>query len=94
MIPAYTGHGFARRSYNGPANPENRYWRVTLTSNGRDKTGSVEGTLTLKYDRYKRIRRRRLEHGIRTTACSPTNSLSEAILRRSTSSRLGSAATV
>ena len=56
MIPAYTGHGFARRSYSGPSNSHGYYWRVSLDLKWWGKTGSVEGNLTLKYDWYKAIR--------------------------------------
>lgn len=55
-IPAYTGHGFSRRAYNGPAHPEGFYWRVTLDLRWWGKTGAVEGNLKLKYDWYKRQR--------------------------------------
>jgi hypothetical protein len=56
-IPAYTGHGFARRTYNGPSHPQGYYWRVTLDLQWwGQNNGLVEGTLTLKYDWYKAIR--------------------------------------
>ncbi len=55
-VPAYTGHGFARRSYNGPNNSHGYYWRVTLDLKWWGQSNMVEGTLSLKYDWYKRIR--------------------------------------
>jgi hypothetical protein len=53
-IPAYDGHGFSRRSY-AVSNPSGYYWRVALDLRWWHN-GSVEGTLKLKYDWYKRER--------------------------------------
>jgi hypothetical protein len=55
-VPAYTGHGFARRTYNGPSNSHGYYWRVTLDLKWWGQTNMVEGNLSLKYDWYKAIR--------------------------------------
>jgi hypothetical protein len=55
MIPAYDGHGFSRRSWTAPSNPNGYQWRIALDLRWFHN-GSVEGTLKLKYDWYKRER--------------------------------------
>jgi len=54
MIPAYDGHGFSRRSYT-ITHASGYYWRIALDLRWWHN-GSVEGTLKLKYDWYKRER--------------------------------------
>ena len=54
-IPAYAGSGFARRTWNAPANPNGYRYRIALDLQWWHN-GSVEGTLKLKYDWYKAIR--------------------------------------
>lgn len=54
-IPAYAGQGFARRTWNAPANPNGYRYRIALDLQWWHN-GSVEGTLKLYYDWYKAIR--------------------------------------
>lgn len=51
-IPAYSGHGFSRRSWFAPNDPSGYYYRVLIDMRWKHN-GSVEGTLSLKYDWYK-----------------------------------------
>ena len=55
-IPAYAGHGFARRSWSAPSNPHG-YFRVWVEMRFWNQAGSaVEGTARVQYDWYKAIR--------------------------------------
>lgn len=55
-IPAYNGHGFSRRTWNAPSNPNGYRYRETLDLKWWKANGTVDGTLSLKYDWYKRQR--------------------------------------
>lgn len=52
MVPAYVGHGFARRAWDAPKDPSGYRYRVQIDMKWW-KGSSVKGTLTLKYDWYK-----------------------------------------
>ena len=51
-IPAYAGNGFSRRAWEAPNNPSGYFYRVLIDMRWKHN-GSVEGTLSLKYDYYK-----------------------------------------
>lgn len=51
-VPAYAGHGFSRRTWSAPADPSGYFYRVAIDMRWKHN-GSVEGTLSLKYDWYK-----------------------------------------
>lgn len=51
-IPAYAGNGFSRRSWSAPNVPSGYFYRVVIDMRWKHN-GSVEGTLSLKYDWYK-----------------------------------------
>lgn len=55
-IPAYNGHGFSRRAWNAPSNPAGYHYRIALDLKWWKANGTVDGTLSLKYDWYKRQR--------------------------------------
>ena len=57
-IPAYgSGHGFSRRSWTAPSNPNGYRYRIALDLKWWKPNGNVDGTLSLKYDWYKRERK-------------------------------------
>lgn len=51
-IPAYAGNGFSRRSWNAPNNPAGYVYRILLDLRWKHN-GTVEGTLSLRYEWYK-----------------------------------------
>jgi hypothetical protein len=56
-IPAYLGHGFSRRTWSAPSNPNGYYWRVVLMLRWKADNGNVVGTAKVRYEWYNQIRK-------------------------------------
>ncbi len=56
-IPAYDKHGFTRRAFTMPNNPQGYFWRVVLLLRWKADNGNTVGTAKVRLEWYKQVRK-------------------------------------